>query len=113
MFATTPYRLDQPRTLQHQKSLPRLPIPTLAASFARYTKSLRPLLLQQALEEGKGVEVVEEGVRRREDWAEDFMKPGGLGRTLQERLKGTSLFWIESERKWAWRRADVDAPGRC
>ena len=91
MFATTPFRTGQDRTLQHQKDLPRLPIPTLSLTFARYTKSLRPLLLQTALVEGKPADFVEKEIKKREDWADDFMKPGGLGRTLQERLKGTSL----------------------
>ncbi|KAK4701996.1 hypothetical protein P7C70_g4233, partial [Phenoliferia sp. Uapishka_3] len=87
MFATTPFRAGQDLTLQHQKSLPRLPIPTLPLTFARYTKSLRPLVLQTALVEGKSPEYVEEEIRKREEWADDFMKVGGLGRVLQERLK--------------------------
>lgn len=91
MFATTPFRAGQDRTLQHQKDLPRLPIPTLPLTFARYTKSLRPLLLQAALAEGKPAGFVEQEIKKREDWAADFMKPGGLGRLLQERLKGARL----------------------
>ncbi|KAL8286545.1 hypothetical protein RQP46_004562 [Phenoliferia psychrophenolica] len=87
MFATTPFRAGQDRTLQHQKDLPRLPIPTLPLTFARYTKSLRPLLLHTALVEGHPADYVEKEIKKREDWADDFMKPGGLGRMLQERLK--------------------------
>jgi hypothetical protein len=91
MFALTPYQKNQPRTLSRQKELPRLPVPKLEASLDRYIKSLRPLLLEKALKEGKGEEAVEAGIRQREEWAQDFAKQGGLGRLLQERLKGESV----------------------
>lgn len=88
MFALTPYRQEQAKTLSKQKELPRLPVPTLDKSLQRYIKSLRPLLLEKALKEGEGEESVEEGIRQREQWATDF--ENGLGRLLQERLKGKS-----------------------
>ena len=88
MFALTAYRPDQPKTFQFQKTLPRLPIPTLSNSIDKYLRSLRPLLLQKALKEGKGEDAVEAELKKREEWAKDFTKQGGLGVTLQERLKG-------------------------
>lgn len=88
MFALTPHRKDQPKTFSRQKELPRLPVPALDKSLERYIKSLRPLLLEQARQEGTGEASVEEGIRQREAWAKDF--ENGLGRLLQERLKGES-----------------------
>ena len=90
MFALSAYKQDQPKTLQFQKTLPRLPIPALSSSLERYIKSLRPILLEKALKEGKGPESVAAELKKREEWAADFTKPGGLGRVLQERLKGAS-----------------------
>lgn len=94
MFATAAYRADQPKTLAFQKTLPRLPIPALQPSFDRYIKSLRPLLLQDALKEGKNEGVIDADIKKREEWVSDFMKPSGLGRVLQERLKGLSFFFL-------------------
>ena len=88
MNAALAYREGQPKTLSFQKSLPRLPVPTLAASLERYVKSLRPILLQRALVAGKGEDSVELELQQRKVWAADFMKQGGLGATLQERLHG-------------------------
>ncbi|KAI5481696.1 carnitine O-acetyltransferase [Pseudohyphozyma bogoriensis] len=76
-----------PKTLAFQKSLPRLPVPPLEPTFQRYIKSLRPLLLDDALKAGKGEDAVAEEIKQREEWAKDFTKPGGLGRILQERLR--------------------------
>ena len=90
MNAALAYREGQPKTLSFQKSLPRLPVPTLAASLERYVKSLRPILLQRALAAGKDEQSVELEVQQRKIWAADFMKQGGLGATLQERLHGQS-----------------------
>ncbi|KAM0788172.1 hypothetical protein ACM66B_001333 [Microbotryomycetes sp. NB124-2] len=89
MFALTPYKRDQPRTLSRQKDLPRLPIPQLDKSLERYIHSLKPFLLQQALETNQdNVQgYVEAQLDRRRQWASDFTKQGGLGRLLQERLK--------------------------
>ncbi|GAA6014251.1 hypothetical protein JCM10207_006147 [Rhodosporidiobolus poonsookiae] len=106
MFATTPYRTTQPRTFSAQKSLPRLPIPTLSNSLEKYCTSLKPLLLEQAHQEGRDSTWVEHELQRRRDWAADFEKEGGLGRVLQERLKDVDRstpnnwlddhFWIKA-----------------
>lgn len=89
MFALSAYKQGQAPTLSRQKELPRLPVPPLDKSLERYIKSLRPLLLQQALQDGTGEESVEAGIKQRQEWAEDFET--GLGRLLQERLKGELL----------------------
>ncbi|GAA5914862.1 hypothetical protein JCM6882_007824 [Rhodosporidiobolus microsporus] len=106
MFALTPYRATQPLTFSAQKSLPRLPVPTLASSLDKYIRSLRPLLLEQARSEGKGSDWVEEQLGRRREWAKDFERDKGLGRILQERLKDVDRstpnnwlddhFWIKA-----------------
>lgn len=49
---------------------------------------MKPLLLEKAAKEGKGLEEVEAELRKRAAWGQDFIKPGGLGLLLQERLKG-------------------------
>ncbi|BGP38767.1 hypothetical protein JCM10449v2_002704 [Rhodotorula kratochvilovae] len=87
MFALTPYRATQTRTFERQKELPRLPIQPLETSLDKYLRSLRPFLLDQAATEGHGQDWVEKELDARRQWANDFAKEGGLGRTLQERLK--------------------------
>ncbi|SCV74232.1 BQ2448_6664 [Microbotryum intermedium] len=87
MFALTPYKSNQAPTLSRQKELARLPIPTLEASTQRYLKSLKPFLLQEAQQAGKGEEAAQKELEKRQEWAKDFLKEGGLGRLLQERLK--------------------------
>ncbi|SPO02621.1 probable carnitine O-acetyltransferase precursor [Cephalotrichum gorgonifer] len=59
--------------LRFQESLPRLPVPTLEETTARYLASLRPLLTPSELEASKAA-------------VEEFIKPGGAGRKLQEKL---------------------------
>ncbi|KAJ9084414.1 hypothetical protein DSO57_1024729 [Entomophthora muscae] len=75
-------------TFQHQDELPCLPIPSLNETFATYCRSLQPLI--------KGDELV-----ATEDIVIDFLKPGGLGEVLQERLKihakAQKNSWLE---KW-------------
>lgn len=88
MQALRPYSTGQPKTLQFQKDLARLPVPSLPASLERYVKSLKPILLERALKAGKSVESVEAELAQRDEWAKDFGKQGGLGKVLQERLKG-------------------------
>lgn len=90
MFALTPYRKEQPRTLSRQKDLPRLPIQPLAFVLDKYIKTLRPFLLDQADREGKDAKWVDQELDRRREWARDFDAQSGLGRILQERLKGQS-----------------------
>ncbi|OIW28471.1 acyltransferase ChoActase/COT/CPT [Coniochaeta ligniaria NRRL 30616] len=59
--------------LRFQDSLPRLPVPTLEETAARYLKSLQPLLSPVELESSKKA-------------VEEFIAPGGPGRKLQEKL---------------------------
>lgn len=58
------------RTYELQKRLPRLPVPELDRTIAKYLKSVEPLLTAEDLEKSRKV-------------AEDFIKPGGVGRELQ------------------------------
>lgn len=88
MFANSAYKPSQPKTFQFQKDLPKLPVPSLEASFERYIKSLKPHLLQKALKNKNGAQFVESELAARREMVKDFMKVGGLGRTLQERLIG-------------------------
>lgn len=60
-------------TLRFQDSLPRLPVPTLEETAKRYLKTLHPLL--PADEFAASTKAVE-----------DFIKPGGVGSKLQEKL---------------------------
>ncbi|KAG0260950.1 hypothetical protein BG011_001456, partial [Mortierella polycephala] len=60
-------------TLSLQHTLPKLPVPTLEETLAKYLRSIEPLTTPEELERSKTL-------------AKDFLKPGGLGRTLQQRL---------------------------
>jgi carnitine O-acetyltransferase len=59
--------------LRFQDSLPKLPVPTLEETAARYLKSLHPLLSSSEFESSKKA-------------VEEFIKPGGVGAKLQEKL---------------------------
>jgi carnitine O-acetyltransferase len=59
--------------LRFQDSLPRLPVPTLEETAKRYLKSLHPLLSPAEYEKSKAA-------------VQDFIKPGGVGSKLQDRL---------------------------
>ncbi|KAI9746238.1 MAG: Carnitine O-acetyltransferase mitochondrial [Claussenomyces sp. TS43310] len=59
--------------LRYEDSLPRLPVPTLEETAARYIKSLHPLLSTSEFETSKKA-------------VEEFIKPGGIGRKLQDKL---------------------------
>lgn len=59
--------------LRFQESLPRLPVPTLEETAARYLKSLHPILSPSEFEQSKSA-------------VADFLKPGGVGSKLQEKL---------------------------
>ncbi|KAK3398519.1 putative carnitine O-acetyltransferase precursor [Sordaria brevicollis] len=59
--------------LRFQDSLPRLPVPTLEETAARYYQSLKPLLSPQELENSKKA-------------IDAFIAPNGPGRKLQEKL---------------------------
>lgn len=59
--------------LRFQESLPRLPVPKLDDTAARYLKSVHPLLSPAEFEQSKAAVV-------------DFIRPGGPGARLQEKL---------------------------
>lgn len=59
--------------LRFQESLPRLPVPTLDETAARYLKSLHPLLSPGEFEQSKKA-------------VADFVKPDGIGSKLQAKL---------------------------
>lgn len=59
--------------LRFEDSLPKLPVPTLEETAARYLKSVHPLLSSSELETTKKA-------------VDTFVKPGGIGSKLQERL---------------------------
>lgn len=61
------------KMLRFEDSLPRLPVPTLEETAKRYLKSVHPLLSQQEYQ------ATEKAVQ-------EFVKPGGPGEKLQERL---------------------------
>jgi Choline/Carnitine o-acyltransferase len=60
-------------TFANQAKIPRLPIPTLQETADRYKRSLLPLLTRADYD-------------RASTAVEDFIRPGGLGEKLQERL---------------------------
>lgn len=59
--------------LRWQDSLPKLPVPTLEETAKRYLKSLHPLLSASEYEASKKA-------------VEEFIRPGGVGSKLQEKL---------------------------
>jgi carnitine O-acetyltransferase len=59
--------------LRFEDSLPKLPVPTLEETAARYLKSVHPLLSSSELESTTKA-------------VQDFIKPGGVGSKLQEKL---------------------------
>ncbi|PKY40473.1 acyltransferase ChoActase/COT/CPT [Rhizophagus irregularis] len=61
------------KTFSNQHRLPRLPIPSLEESTTRYLNSLRPLLSSEEL-------------ARIKQHVKDFIRPGGIGQILQQRL---------------------------
>ena len=64
----------------------RLPVPPLRDSLDRYLRSLEPFLLE---DEARGGKPYTSAYALRQKWADDF--EAGIGKTLQERLVGTSL----------------------
>ena len=79
MFANQP-------TFSQQSKIPRLPIPTLEETAAKYLLTMQPLLTTEHYERVKG-------------YVADFIKPGGLGSVLQQRLidyeKKQKHSWLE------------------
>ncbi|TVY37270.1 Carnitine O-acetyltransferase, mitochondrial [Lachnellula occidentalis] len=69
------YREDSSKgpMLRYEESLPKLPVPTLEETAARYLKSVHPLLNNSEL--ASTTKAVQE-----------FVKPGGVGSKLQEKL---------------------------
>ncbi|KAI0523682.1 acyltransferase ChoActase/COT/CPT [Xylaria bambusicola] len=59
--------------LRFQESLPRLPVPTLEETAARYVKSIHPLLSPDEFAASKKA-------------VDEFIKPGGAGEKLQKKL---------------------------
>lgn len=59
--------------LRFQDSLPRLPVPTLEETAKRYLKSLHPIISASELEHSKAA-------------VSEFIKPGGVGSKLQQKL---------------------------
>ncbi|KAI1756955.1 acyltransferase ChoActase/COT/CPT [Xylaria castorea] len=59
--------------LRFQESLPRLPVPTLEETAARYVKSIHPLLSPVEFAASKKA-------------VDEFIKPGGIGEKLQNKL---------------------------
>lgn len=66
--------------------LPRLPVPDLQKTLAKYLDSLRPLLLEDAAHGGPPYE---DAFALRKKWADEFA--AGLGSLCQERLQGQLL----------------------
>ncbi|KAH8554973.1 acyltransferase ChoActase/COT/CPT [Umbelopsis sp. PMI_123] len=60
-------------TFANQSKIPRLPIPTLQETANRYKRSLLPLLTSADYDRASAA-------------VDDFIRPGGLGEKLQERL---------------------------
>ncbi|KAL4402466.1 acyltransferase [Malassezia pachydermatis] len=75
-----------PTTFQLQSSLPRLPVPKLEDSLARYLKSLEPFLRQkEELGELPAGATAESELAQRRAWADELIS-SGLGQRLNERL---------------------------
>ncbi|TPX71179.1 hypothetical protein SpCBS45565_g01373 [Spizellomyces sp. 'palustris'] len=85
-MAATAQKGPAPRTFSLQSKLARLPIPPLEETAERYLQTLRPVLSQEEFAHS------EAAVR-------EFIKPGGLGHTLQQRLlehdKNEPNSWLE------------------
>jgi carnitine O-acetyltransferase len=70
---------------QYQANLPKLPVPALDRTVALYLSSVRPLLSDSDYQKTVAA-------------AQDFLTPGGLGETLQQRLVARSqktVNWME------------------
>ncbi|KAJ1872967.1 hypothetical protein LPJ55_002681 [Coemansia sp. RSA 990] len=84
--AVSRYSTECASTFANQDKLPRLPVPRLEATAARYLKSLQPLLSSQELAQA-------------EKAVSQFIGPGGLGPVLQQRLlqadREAANSWLE------------------
>ena len=77
-------------TFSQQQKIPRLPIPTLEETSKRYLLSLQPLLSGNEYTHAEGI-------------VNDFIKPNGLGQTLQKRLQDYDL--MQKVKSGHWQRA--------
>lgn len=59
--------------MRYQASLPHLPVPDLVKSIEKYLVAMQPLVGAEQLEKTRQV-------------AKDFVKPGGVGEELQQKL---------------------------
>jgi len=69
--------LSKGRMLRYEDSLPKLPVPSLEETAKKYLKSVHPLLSKAEFEHTQRA-------------VEEFIKPGGAGQTLQQRLVARS-----------------------
>ncbi|KAF5101807.1 hypothetical protein D0Z00_000669 [Geotrichum galactomycetum] len=67
--------LSKGKMLRFQDSLPKLPVPTLEETAAKYLRSLIPLTTPQEFANSEAA-------------VKDFIKPGGVGQQLQKKLEG-------------------------
>ncbi|WFD26088.1 carnitine O-acetyltransferase [Malassezia nana] len=75
-----------PSTFQLQEQLPRLPVPKLEDTLARYLRTLEPLLRQkEEMGELPAGSTAESELAKRRAWADELLQ-GGLGAKLNERL---------------------------
>lgn len=82
------------KSFENQSKIPRLPIPSLSETAARYKRSLLPILGQTEFS-------------RAEKAVDEFIKPGGLGEILQERLHEMD----RTEKVWTFSKATNDSRG--
>lgn len=66
--------LSKGKMLRFQDSLPKLPVPTLEETAAKYLRSLVPLTTPQEFANSEAA-------------VKDFIKPGGVGQKLQKKLE--------------------------
>lgn len=136
MFALKPPDSDglaNAKTFTLQRTLPRLPIPALEETLARYLQSLEPILLQ-AEEMGQLPEdtSADQELEKRRQWASEALREGTLLRRLQQCLYAIDQtsennwlddrFWIQKaylERRdplilnsncWSMLHPDPDTP---
>ncbi|EPQ31479.1 uncharacterized protein PFL1_00814 [Pseudozyma flocculosa PF-1] len=106
MFALSPWRGapgKQPKTFSAQNSMPRLPVPPLEQTFDKYVKSISPFLRQQHQRGELSGSTPEQELEKRKGWVREFLKDGGLGHRLQQRLidvdRTTDNNWLD-DRYW-------------
>lgn len=63
---------------KYQSQLPKLPVPTLQETGAKYLRSIEPFLSKEQLKKSTAI-------------VEDFIRPGGAGEVLQKRLESFAV----------------------